>query len=40
MGWWIFAASGLLVLVIALGTVSVQAIRAARANPIKSLRTE
>jgi putative ABC transport system permease protein len=40
IGWWIFIAAGLLVLVIALITVSVQAIKAAIANPVKSLRTE
>jgi putative ABC transport system permease protein len=39
-GWWVFAAAGLLALVIALATTSVQAIRAGRANPVKSLRTE
>ncbi len=40
MGWWIFAVAGVLALVIALFTVSFQAIRAAIANPVKSLRTE
>jgi putative ABC transport system permease protein len=38
--WWVFALVGLLVLLIALTTVSFQAIKAAVANPIKSLRTE
>lgn len=38
--WWIFAATGLLSVAIALATVSFQAIRAAIANPVKSLRTE
>jgi putative ABC transport system permease protein len=38
--WWIFAVAGLSSLAIALITVSFQAIRAAIANPIKSLRTE
>jgi putative ABC transport system permease protein len=37
---WIFALAGLIALVIALLTVSTQAIRAALANPVKSLRTE
>lgn len=38
--WWIFAAAGVLSVVIAIGTVSYQAIKAAVANPVKSLRTE
>ncbi|HXR85058.1 MAG TPA: ABC transporter permease [Hanamia sp.] len=37
---WIFIAAGLLALVIALGTISFQAIKAAMANPVKSLRSE
>jgi putative ABC transport system permease protein len=37
---WIFIFSGILVLAIALLTVSYQAIRAARANPVESLRYE
>jgi len=37
---WIFLASGMGALVITLLTVSFQAIRAALANPVKSLRTE
>jgi putative ABC transport system permease protein len=40
IGWEIFALSGLLAVAIATATVSYQAIRAAVANPIKSLRTE
>jgi putative ABC transport system permease protein len=40
IGWWIFITAGLLALLIALTTVSFQAIRAAIANPVKSLRTE
>jgi putative ABC transport system permease protein len=40
LSWWIFVAAGVLSIVIALLTVSVQALRAAIANPIKSLRTE
>ncbi|HVU99452.1 MAG TPA: ABC transporter permease [Puia sp.] len=40
IGWWIFLVAGAVALVIALLTVSVQAIRAALANPIKSLRSE
>ncbi len=37
---WVFAIAGGLTLVIALVTVSFQAIKAARANPVKSLRSE
>jgi putative ABC transport system permease protein len=40
ISWWIFALAGILALLIALLTVSFQAIRAALANPVKSLRTE
>lgn len=38
--WWVFAAAGLSAVLIALVTISYQAIRAAMANPVKSLRTE
>jgi ABC-type antimicrobial peptide transport system permease subunit len=40
ISWWLFAAGGLAAIVIALATISFQAIKAARANPVKSLRTE
>jgi putative ABC transport system permease protein len=40
ISWWIFVAAGLAALLIALVTVSFQAIRAAIMNPVKSLRTE
>ena len=40
MGWWIFVLAGILALLIALITVSVQAIKAAIMNPVKTLRTE
>jgi len=40
LSWWMFAAAGILVLLVALTTVIFQAIKAAIANPIKSLRTE
>jgi len=38
--WWVFALAGLIAISIALITVSSQAIKAALANPVKSLRTE
>jgi len=38
--WWVFAGAGLLSMLIALATVSYQAIRAALSNPVESLRTE
>ncbi|MFI5153010.1 MAG: ABC transporter permease [Chitinophagales bacterium] len=40
LGWTIFAIAGFLAIFIALFTISFQSIRAALANPIKSLRTE
>jgi len=40
ISWWIFVAAGTMALLIALLTVSFQAIKAAIANPVKSLRTE
>ena len=40
ISWWIFALAGGIALFIALATVSFNAIKAARANPVKSLRTE
>jgi putative ABC transport system permease protein len=38
--WWMFAAAGLAAVVVAFLTVSFQSIRAALANPVKSLRSE
>jgi putative ABC transport system permease protein len=38
--WWIFLVAGIIAAVIALLTISAQAIKAAIANPVKSLRTE
>lgn len=38
--WWMFGLAGATALIIALVTVSLQAFRAARANPVKSLRSE
>lgn len=38
--WWVFAVTGGLAFFIALATVSVQALRAALANPVRNLRSE
>jgi hypothetical protein len=38
--WWIFILAGVGALAIALFTIGFQAIRAAIANPVQSLRTE
>ncbi len=40
VSWWVFAAGGGAAIIIALATISFQAIKAAMANPVKSLRTE
>jgi len=40
INWWVFIVAGFLALLIALITISFQSIRAAIANPVKSLRTE
>jgi len=40
ISWWMFAIAGLVALLVALVTVSVQAVKAAIANPVKNLRTE
>ena len=40
ISWWVFAAAGVGALTLTLLTVSFQAIKAAIANPVKSLRTE
>ncbi|HTJ11202.1 MAG TPA: hypothetical protein VL547_04235, partial [Dinghuibacter sp.] len=40
IGWWIFAVSGAGVVLLTVATVSFQAIRAALANPVRSLRSE
>lgn len=40
IGWWIFILAGVVALLIALLTVSYQAIKAAISNPVKNLRTE
>ena len=40
LGWWIFAGAGFAAVAIAFATISFQAIKAAVANPVKSLRSE
>jgi putative ABC transport system permease protein len=40
ISWWVFVIAGAMAMLIALITVSTQAIKAALANPVKSLRTE
>jgi putative ABC transport system permease protein len=40
IGWYVFAVTGIVALLIALITVGFQAVKAAVANPVKSLRTE
>ncbi|MCL7988099.1 ABC transporter permease [Sphingobacterium sp. lm-10] len=40
IAWWVFAGIGLLAIAVTLATVSFQAIKAALANPVKSLRHE
>jgi putative ABC transport system permease protein len=40
ISWWVFAVAGLLALCIAILTLSIKAINAAHANPVKNLRTE
>jgi putative ABC transport system permease protein len=40
IGWWVFIVAGLVAMLIALLTISFQSIKAAVANPVKSLRAE
>ena len=40
MDWWVFAVAGGLIVLMALLTISFQSIKAAMANPVKSLRNE
>ena len=40
LSWWVFAAAGLLVVIIALLTVGFQAIKAATVNPVKAIKNE
>lgn len=40
IGWWVFAITGIIAVLIAFITISLQALKAATANPVKSLRSE
>ena len=40
ISWWIFVLTALMILLFALVTLSIQTVRAAIANPVKSLRSE
>ena len=40
ISWWIFGLAGIVAIVVALATISFQAIKAAGTNPVKSLRSE
>ena len=40
IGWWVFALSGFMAILIAFITISFQSIKAAIANPVDSLRSE
>jgi len=40
LSWWIFVIPALVVIAIALLTVSIHTLKAARSNPVKSLRYE
>ena len=38
--WWVFALAGVVTLLIAFVTISLQAVKTAMTNPVKNLRTE
>jgi putative ABC transport system permease protein len=38
--WWIFVVAGIVAVLIAFFTISIQTLKAATANPVKSLRSE
>jgi putative ABC transport system permease protein len=40
ISWWVFVLAGILAIMVAIATISFQAIKAAMSNPVKSLRSE
>jgi putative ABC transport system permease protein len=40
LSWWVFVAAGVIAVVIAFATISIQSVKAALTNPVKSLRSE
>jgi putative ABC transport system permease protein len=38
--WWVFLVAGIVAAIVAFVTISLQAVKAATANPVKNLRTE
>ena len=40
LSWWVFAAAGIVTMLVAMLTVSFKCVQAALANPVRSLRTE
>jgi len=40
ISWWIFGLAGIVAIIVALATISFQAVKAATSNPVKSLRSE
>jgi putative ABC transport system permease protein len=40
ISWWLFIMAGFIALIIALLTISIQAVKAATANPVESLKYE
>lgn len=40
IGWWVFALSGFIAVIVAFVTISIQTVKAASANPVRSLRSE